>query len=304
MGHRVHSLTRHWPILVCVVLGCRTTTGGKPTVMSFEEKVRNLRWVCYSPSKANPDSGRVVTPEEIQADMRALKPHFDGLITYGLGLGGDAIPAIAREEGFSGFIAGVWNPFDPDELSAAVDIGRAGLFDAVCIGNEGLGSRYEWDTLLVIIHEVKEDTGLPVTTTEQIEDYEQSQFTQLDFVLANVHPLWYEYSDASLGADWVSQQAQYLVEIFPDKPVLIKESGFPSAGPPFCTEELQSNFWDLLYGLQKAGGYGLAFFEAFDQPWKHETFHGEDVGPHWGCFRVDGSPKPVLMSIPQAAPVP
>jgi len=35
----------------------------------------------------------------------------------------------------------------------------------------------------------------------------------------------------------------------------------------------------------------FVYFEAYDQPWKHEFDDGYDIGPHWGLHDKDGNLK-------------
>ena len=255
-----------------------------------------LKWVCYSPSTFDPepDSTQVLTPEEIRADLKILRPYFDGLITYGLGMGLSMIPEIARQEGYHGMIIGIWDIHGSEELSAAYDLAARDLIDAICVGNEGLNIRYTWGELEAVANALRDSTGLPVTTTEQIEDYGDERLLTLDFIFPNVHPLWNGYHEAEPAAEWVCHQAEFLLDIPLEKIVFIKEAGFPSEGPSYCTEELQADFWRILLNEAADRDFRVAVFEAFDQPWKHEDYGGDDIGPHWGVFTSTRLPKKVV----------
>jgi exo-beta-1,3-glucanase (GH17 family) len=303
-----NSADRHPRVLVpaalLVLLAC--SLGGPgcsdsnevtgPPKATFQEKALELRWVCYSPSTYVPgaDSSSMPTVEDIRADLRFLHPYFDGLITYGLGEGLARIPQIAKEEGYDWFIAGIWDIRSEEEFSAAVDLAGRDLVDAFCVGNEGLGVRYSWEELQQVIAALKDSTGLPVTTTEQVEDYADGRLAALDFLFPNVHPLWHGLSTADAAAEWVCGIAEDLLGGSPGRVLLIKESGFPSSGPDYCTEDLQADFWQDLLARSAGREWNVAFFEAFDQDWKHETYQDEDVGPHWGAFRTDRRPKKVV----------
>lgn len=266
-----------------------------PPKATFQGKALGLNWVCYSPSAYVPgaDSSSIPTIEDIRADLRSLHPYFDGLITYGLGEGLARIPQVAEEEGYDGFIAGIWDIHSQEEFSAAVDLAGRDLVDAFCVGNEGLGVRYGWEELQEVIAALKDTTGLPVTTAEQVEDYADDRLVALDFLFPNVHPLWHGFSTADAAAEWVCGIAEDLLSNSPGRILLVKESGFPSSGPAYCTEDLQADFWQNLSTRLADREWNVAFFEAFDQDWKHEAYQGEDVGPHWGAFRADRQPKKV-----------
>ena len=70
------------------------------------------------------------------------------------------------------------------------------------------------------------------------------------------------------------------------KPVMFKEVGLPTAGDPRLSEQSQADY----YAALSHSHVRFAWFEAFDQPWKKDL----PVEPHWGLFRADRTPKPVV----------
>lgn len=289
-----------------ILFSCGSETdrpGEGPKNESFTQKLLSLRWVCYSPTGYNPfiQNDREELLQNISDDLEQLKEYgFTGVITFGLTNGLDLVPGIARQKGLSGVIAGIWDPFHEGEIGNAIQLAQRSLVDALCIGNEGLGSRYQWEDLEEVRERIRATIQVPITTTEQIEDYQlESPVLEMDFLLPTIHPIWHGFREVEAAVEWLTLMVSYLSEpsISRGKPVLVKETGFPSGGVPFCTEDLQANFYRLLLSRLPdplLENVHFALFEAFDVVWKHESFNDGDIGPHWGFFTVDRQAKKVL----------
>jgi glucan 1,3-beta-glucosidase len=118
-----------------------------------------------------------------------------------------------------------------------------------------------------------------------------------DAVMVNIHPFFAsvpveEAVDSNLDAS-----LRRLIELYAPtgKPLVIGETGWPSAGPAngraVPGPENQARFIRDLARYARAHALGVFLFEMFDEPWKAET---EGVGPHWGLFGRDGRPKFML----------
>jgi exo-beta-1,3-glucanase (GH17 family) len=233
------------------------------------------------------------------------KPQDLGLCTYGCSpdSGLDAVPKVARELGFGGFILGVWSVDDRGENAAARRLAKAGLIDAVCVGNEGLDDRYDWDRLRGAMRRMRRDTHLPVSTSEQVDNYGNENLTggagpsstrETDWVYPNLHPVFRNYTEPKKAAEWVHETVGQLAKAT-TLPILVHETGWPSrSGLAWHTPGAQLAFWRHLLALERRSGHRFALFEAFDQPWKHERHQGADVGTSWGLFTASRTPKAVL----------
>lgn len=254
---------------------------------SLRTLLLELTWIAYAPTHFNPHRKQLPSVESVRADLKVLQQAgFSGLVTYGMDvIAGDAValPRIAREVGFRGVILGVWHPGDPDELVKAKAAARADNVLGLVVGNEGLHMRYDYATLKGAIQEVRQATGKPVTTTEEIDDYADTQLLELgDWVFPNAHPYWHGITAPEQAVQWTGQGFRAL-QARTHKPVLLKEVGLPSAGNPSVNERNQARYYRLL----KEIGMPFVYFEAFDQPWKAHA----SVELHWGLFRQDRSPK-------------
>jgi len=260
--------------------------GEKKLPLTDESRLRkslcSLRWIAFAPTNFDPQGGVFPSDESLWADLQTLKQAgFTGLITYGAAV---LEPELAQKAGFQAMIVGIWDPQSKEETARAQ---RAASFEIVlgfAMGNEGLGVRYDRGTLKAAIEELRRTTSKPVTTSEQIEDYEGDPWLLAlgDFVLPNAHPYWHALTDPQQAAVWTENQFRRLAGKTP-KPILFKEVGLPSAGDPDVSEQNQAEYYRIL-GKSKICS---AFFEFADQPWKQWA----PVEPHWGLFHQDRSPK-------------
>jgi exo-beta-1,3-glucanase (GH17 family) len=254
------------------------------------------RMVAYHPSgqSASSRGQPVAQREHIERDLAALRrAGFNGLVTYaavGDALG--AVPRIAREAGFDGTIVmGLWDPESEAEWAHA--LAQAAYVDGYCIGNEGLGLRYPPDVLARRMEQLRAATGKPVTTSEPIDLYLRGPYREWllahsDWLFPIAHPYWADQMQPEAAIDWLVAHRDLLVAQS-GRAVLLKEAGVPTAGVPGYGEGAQVRFFELLDALRLP----VVHFEAFDQPWK-AVERGHPAEGHWGLFRSDGSPKPIV----------
>lgn len=246
-----------------------------------------LCWVAYSPTKYNPDVERFPLPSAIREDLAVLRATgFEGVITYGATGTLTQIPERAKDAGFRQIIMGIWDPADQEEMNAA--IAESQFVDGYIIGNEGLNERYELTELQEAMLRVRNETGKPVATTEQIEDYySEPGLSELgDWVAPVVHPYWNGFKNGIDAAEWTYEEYNELEkELGAERIIQFKEVGMPSAGEAELTEENQALYYQELQALDVR----FAYFEAFDQDWKTHS----PVEPYWGLFDKDRNPKQV-----------
>src|SRR5215475_12848217 len=82
--------------------------------------------VAYPPTSLQVVNGQPTTADRssIRSDLKVLRAHFDGLITYTATHGAEAIPGIAASLGYRAVIIGIYDPFDDAELDAALEAAR------------------------------------------------------------------------------------------------------------------------------------------------------------------------------------
>jgi hypothetical protein len=168
------------------------------------------------------------------------------------------------------------------------------LVDGYCVGNEGIGkeSRYTLEQLKARMEELKQWSGKPVTTSEQIEDYFSiPELLRLgDWLFPNVHPWWNGKAAEPEASRWTKEQVDRLRQKAPGRTILCKEVGLPTGslddGLKAPTEDMQADYYLAL----RAFDVPFVYFEAFDQVWKKN----QPVEPYWGIFKSDRSPKRIV----------
>ena len=136
------------------------------------------------------------------------KAAFRSLVTYASKGAMGRIPEIARDEGFDGIvIMGIWDVFAQEEWITA--IAQVPFIDGYCLGNEGLGVRYNPDELASRMAQLRQITGLPVTTSEPIVKYMRGPYR--DWVVGTLGlalsqcttHLWGGQLNPKQGVEWV-----------------------------------------------------------------------------------------------------
>ncbi len=281
------------------------------------ERVRDalaaVRFVAYAPRTGMGQTDLAA----IRDDLLLLRPHFDGLVTYSSARGQDRIPALAALLGFRAVVVGVWDARDVEEIGRAIAAARdnPALVIALCIGNEGLFfERYGADDLRAALARVRAALpDVPLATSEPFALYLRGgPVAELllgqDLLLPNVHPIhepWFDDAPPAAAIDFVANVLDELAKRS-RAPILVKETGLPSApAERGWTEERQAEFWRALVLRAPASRTrAVAFFEAFDAPWKPaevraQTGRAHPEEAHFGFLRADGAAKRVLEAIPR-----
>jgi|GEM_PF-2029553 len=262
------------------------------------EDFPDYTWICYAPTHFNPNEGLYPLESEITADLEVLNNYvFTGIATYGSEYSLGDIPRIADEVGgFDVFIMGIfyfneeilWEEEIPNALAAAA----GGYVDAFCVGNEGLSERYTMEQLEYVMDYVADETGLPVTTAEQIEDYLAGDeiadwlLTHGDWLFPIIHPVNNGIYEPWAGAAWTEDRYDQILALADGKLVFVRETGWPTDGEEWATEENQMEYFRFV----AVPDLFFSYFEAFDQDWKT----GDDwpsYEPYFGLFDKDRHPK-------------
>jgi len=263
-----------------------------------KQTLRLDQGICYQPRNFDYTIGAPLPSiSQIRADLRLLRSQgFRDLVTYSSCGSMGKIPELARSEGFDGtLIMGLWNPNSPEELQNAIAQSRhVNLF---CVGNEGLGIRYNKEMIEKSMHQLRQATGVPVTTSEPVQQYlegpHQSWLLEnSDLLLPIAHPFWSDITEPKTAVQWILGRHDYLAGIS-NKLIILKECGFPSGGTEACHEHHQALFFRAL------GQTNLNFFyfEGFDQPGKRVGRANPEIEAHWGVNRSDGTPKQVIREL-------
>jgi len=240
------------------------------------------------------------TTEEIDEDLRLLADETHTIRTYA-SLGGlQDVPAMARKYGLN-VIQGAWigdttmtkaNQAEIDQLIKVANE-YPDVIKRVIVGNEVLlRGGLKPEQLLQYIRQVKQAVKQPVSYADVWSFYmrypEIAQ--EVDFFTVHILPYWEdEPLEIEDTAAHIEKNYRKIREAYPGKPILIGESGWPSAGRqrgwavPSVVNE--AKFIRSLVQLANKNGFDYNIVEAFNQPWK-SYFEGV-VGANWGLYSAD-----------------
>jgi exo-beta-1,3-glucanase (GH17 family) len=264
-----------------------------------------LDYVCYSPYReGQAPGGPSPTEAQIRADLALIAPLAKGIRTYAAAGIHARIPDLAREAGLE-IYAGAWIGTDSAanlaEVDALIALAKSGnpAIKGLIVGNEAL-LRHDVTApgLIAYLQRVRDaKTGIPVSTADIYQDlieHAAELEPVVDYALCHVHPYW-EAVAAAQGAARVLQAWRSVQAKYPGKPVLVGETGYPTAGPSqggaAPGEAAQAEFLADLIGLAAREGMPVMWFEAFDEAWKGADWQ---VEPHWGLWNADRSEKPAV----------
>src|SRR5690349_13935274 len=301
-----------WPVWATLVLAALAGIAGwwwmgRPVALPDAPSSR-IACVSYAPyrraGETPYDPTIFISPERIDADLSALSQRFDCVRTYSQGQGLAAVPAIAKRHGMQ-VLMGIWLGRDPAANAREVAMGIAtanahpDVLRGVVVGNEVLlRGELSPQVLAGYVRQVRAavPAAVPVTYADVWEFWLRypQMASAVDYLTIHILPYWEdEPVPPEHAVRHVAQVYARMQQAFPDKPVMIGETGWPSAGRPrrAARATLVNEARYLRQFLAYAGKVHMPYnvIEAFDQPWKRAQ--EGTVGGYWGIFDVDARPK-------------
>lgn len=245
-------------------------------------------------------------PEHVDEDLRLLADKTHSIRTYSsLGGGLEKTPELARKYGLN-MIQGCWLGYgymdNKKEMAALIKSANDNpdVVKRVIVGNEVLlRGDMDVDRLIGYIREVKRAVKQPVSYADVWSMYMKHPqlIKEVDFITIHILPYW---EDEPIAVENASEHLEKIVKqvedeargIAPGKPILIGESGWPSAGRqrglavPGVVNE--AKFIRGMIQVAQRHGFDYNIVEAFNQPWK-SNLEGV-VGANWGLFSADREP--------------
>ena len=263
---------------------------GKPVAMPPSPLAQGEKLYCvsYAPFRGtqSPLTPPIkIAPEQIEDDLARLSKITDCVRTYAIEFGLDRIAGdrqAARLEGHAGHLAvgqcrqktrsrstrrSGWPSNIPDVIRALI------------VGNEVLlrGEMTAQD-LAATIRNVKSQANVPVTYADVWEFWLRYRdvYDAVDFVTIHILPYWEDFPiSARDSVSHVDAIRRKVAAAFPNKDILIGETGFPSAGRMReGAEPSPSNQARVIHdiiALAKRDNFRVNVIEAFDQPWKRQA---------------------------------
>jgi exo-beta-1,3-glucanase (GH17 family)/cellulose synthase/poly-beta-1,6-N-acetylglucosamine synthase-like glycosyltransferase len=255
----------------------------------------------FSPFRAgqDPQQNKFPSDAQMREDLELLSQHTDNIRTYSVDGALGNIPYLAEEFGLR-VTLGIW--ISPDlernerEIAKAIAIANnSRSVVRVVVGNEALfRTEVTPEELIAYIDRVRAAVKVPVTTSEQwhIWQAHPELAEHTDLIAAHVLPYW-EFVPMEDATDFVLERAKDLKKLFPKKPLLLSEVGWPSngrmRGGADASQADQAIYLRTLVNKLNRRGYNYFVIEAFDQPWKASD--EGSVGAYWGVYNLERQPK-------------
>ncbi|MGR3887896.1 glycosyltransferase [Pseudomonas sp. 1152_12] len=250
----------------------------------------------YSPFQQGqfPQKDQYPSDEEMRRDLEIMSKLTDNIRTYSVdGTLGD-IPKLAEEFGLR-VTLGIW--ISPDlernerEIQRAIELANSSRSVVrVVVGNEALfREEITPEALIVLLDRVRAAVKVPVTTSEQWHIWEKNPqlAKHVDLIAAHILPFW-EFIPMDKAGQYVLDRARDLKKLFPKKPLLLSEVGWPSNGRMRGGNETspadQAIYLRTLVNKLNRQGYNYFVIEAFDQPWK--VSDEGSAGAYWGVYNA------------------
>ena len=290
----------HFPILGLAAAALLTAAIwgwlGRPVAVA-DAPPGKVHCVSYTPfrDRETPfDPGYLADPRKIDEDLELVATFSDCIRLYAADQGLAAAVPLAEKHGLK-VLLGIWIGGDKQnnrmQLSLALTLAKGfrDTIKAVIVGNEVLLRGEQTPaTMAALARQVKQETGLPVTYAD-VTDFWLTAPRELadavDFITIHILPYWEDRPEsASHGLDVVRSAVDRVQARFPDKPIFIGETGFPSKGRsreaavPSLVAQAEYVRGFMAFAARSGLDYNL--IEAFDQPWKR-LLEGT-AGGFWG----------------------
>lgn len=247
----------------------------------------------------NPQDGVYPDAGQISADLELLSKQADNIRTYSVEGTLADIPRLAEEVGMRVSL-GIW--ISPDlernerEITKGIELANSSRSVVrVIVGNEALfREEVTPEQLIAYLDRVRAAVKVPVTTAEQWHVWQEYPEIgkHVDLIAAHVLPYW-EFVAMEDSIRFVLERAKEMRTLFPKKPLLLGEVGWPSngrtRGGAQANQADQAVYLRTLVNVLNAKGYNYFVIEAFDQPWKAND--EGSVGAYWGVYNLDRQPK-------------
>ncbi len=301
---------RVWPAWLALLLATLAGTSwwwaiGRPVSLPDAPSAR-IACVSYAPfrqaGETPLDAGAYISPERIDADLRALSQRFDCVRTYSQGQGLSAVPAIAGRYGMQ-VLLGIWLGGDAksNEQQVALGVATANRYPQVVrgliVGNEVLlRGDLPPPALIGYLRRVRAAVSVPVSYADVWEFWlrHPELAGSVDYLTIHILPYWEDQPVPPESAvQHVAAVYAKVQQAFPGRRVMIGETGWPSAGRPrqAASASVVNEARYLREFLRYAATVHMPYnvIEAFDQPWKRAQ--EGTAGGYWGIFDAQARPK-------------
>lgn len=259
-----------------------------------------MHGLCFSPYTEGQGTGDTLSEAQIRRRMEIIAPYTKWVRSFSCTQGNELTPKVAHENGLK-TIAGAWISQDKArnerEITALVQLAKAGLVDIAAVGNEVL-QRNELSEREIIqyIQQVRAllPQNVPLGYVDAYYHFldKPALVDACDVLLINCYPFW-EGADNEHALHYLQQMHELTKQAAKGKKVIITETGWPSKGQNVqganpSAENAMKYFINAQHWA-KENNVEMFYFSSFDESWK---FHHEgEVGTQWGLWDIHEKQK-------------
>jgi len=256
---------------------------------------------AFSPYRADQDPGRGDFPslQGIASDLALLEGKTHAVRTYSTAGTLAEVPRLAAARGIN-VAVGAW--INNNQINNEQEVTRLiGLASnnrnvvRVIVGNESLlRGDISIEALAAYLDRVRAAVDQPVSTAEpwHVWLHHPELAEHVDYLAIHVLPYW-EGVDVDHAIDFTVETVRRLQAMFPTKPIVITEVGWPSNGRTregsVASPSNEALFLRRFLARAEQEGYVYYLMEAFDQPWK--GVQEGAVGAYWGVYDASRNTK-------------
>jgi len=274
-----------------------------PSPLAAGEKLYCVSYAPFRGQQTPLEPSIRIDPWQIEDDLMRLSRLTECVRTYSTRNGLDRVPEIAERYGVK-VIQGIWLGGDraaaERDIATAIEVAQRHpqAIRSLVVGNEVLlRGEMTATELAATIRRVKGQISQPVTYADVWEFWLRYReiYPAVDFVTIHILPYWEDFPIAARNAAaHVESIRRKVAAAFPDKEILLGETGWPSAGRmregALPSPANQARVMHDVLTIARREGYHANLIEAFDQPWKRRL--EGTVGGHWGLLDgVSRAPK-------------
>ena len=185
------------------------------------------------------------------------------------------------------------------EIMAGIRLASNPAVHSITVGNEVLlrGDLTE-DQLAFTLDQVRAHLSRPVPIT-LADDYGEwhchpALAKHVDFITVHIYPFWNRISIDN-AISFLNAKYKAVQKMFPNKLIVLGETGWPSTGPPqgaaVANSANQARYFREFMAWAQQNNVPYYYFDAFDESWKTNE---SGVGTHWGLYQQNGQVKPAL----------
>ncbi|MEE4113817.1 MAG: glycosyltransferase [Desulfobacteraceae bacterium] len=255
-----------------------------------------IQGFSFSPFQAGQSPLEKIYPSEsqIDSDLALLQGKTHAIRTYSVEDVLVKIPELAQKHSIN-VAFGVWIDADAELNQANMQrfleatVKNTNIVRVV-VGNEVmLRGDVPLEQLIEYLDLARQELEIPVSTAEPwhvwVKYHELAE--HVDYLAVHMLPYW-EGIHIDVAVDYVVDKINLLKSLFPDKPIVIAEVGWPSNGrtrqAAAASPANQAIFLRRFLERAQQENYIYYIMEAFDQPWKRVS--EGSVGAYWGVYNV------------------